>query len=195
MQRHGLQPGAYGDQTQARPGPSGFEEFRHADGHEKERPVIPDHVVHIADMETLQQKECPHADEENSPEKGVRIDWPSLFIHVVHCILASAFLTSMPAMNIRPRTMSCRPPRAAVVLTSIPPITGTTSAITSHPGGTRMSMPPHTAMTSTTTGPSYVTGSVSTNWCPPMNASSRLPDSSFAGRTAFRLSSTAKSVP
>src|SRR5260221_1603306 len=154
VQRHGLQPRAHGDQPQARPGPFGFEEFRHADGHEEERPVIPDHVVHVADMETLQQKECPHADEKDSPEEGVRIDWPSLFIHVVHCILASAFLTSMPAMNIRPRTMSWRPPRLALVLTSIPPMTRTTSAITSHPYGTRISIPPHIAIASMTIGPS-----------------------------------------
>src|ERR1700682_4427485 len=124
VQRHGLQPRSDRDQPETRPRLPTMEERRDSDGDDDERPVVLEVIAEVADVKPLEQEGRPDADEQDAPEEGVRVDVAPVVVHVV---LTFTFLISMPAISTSPRTINCRPPCAALVLMSMPPITGTTS--------------------------------------------------------------------
>src|SRR5687767_6020477 len=126
-----LKPAADCDQPQTSPNRLPREELRRPDDDDDHRPVPPNHIVEIGDLELRKKKEDAKRDHDDSARERTHVD---LFLHdLVHDRLPGALLTSTPPMTAAPRTISCLPVEAeGRTFTSKPPITGTTSPTISH---------------------------------------------------------------
>src|SRR5947209_744356 len=170
VQRHHLQPRAEGDDPESRPDRLAAKNVRRADEDDDQRPVVAHRPRDVQDVQLAEQQNRAGREEKESPENLI-----ALVVLLAHTASAAMLLMSTPAIITNPLTTSFRPPGAALVRTSAPPMTGRMLSVTSQPSGTLISMPPHIAAISNVAGTLSISALVRSSSHPPMNAMMRPP--------------------